>query len=1030
VIPSRLSYVVALLSLLSPVAGRAAGAQPVADDFERAKLAEGPLRWQAKGAWGIRSGQLVAPYAGREKWPNDTLALPAPKSMPIGGIVRVDAVHASLVGKPGYLALVATDSESEAYVEWVSHVDRTAVECRTSDTAPAFKPLPKSCEWVANQPASYAIRWKGYDEETGEGTVELLFTPKAGAEDELFLAAEVAVKGLRDPDHFALVINAEEQAAAAPTMAFDNFHLELSEGPDAPLGFAPQEGCQDRVRLTWEDVADEEAYLLQRAAGPAGQWEPLARLPADVIIYEDREARRSLPYRYRLRAVNERGRSSWTPAAEVLLPGPPLAPSDLRAEVRACGRVSLEWHNNAVNARQFVVERQEREGQPWVTFKATPPSVVSTVDWVPPHGAVRYRVRAVNAHGASPWSEVPVARRPKPPPTVVAPADRVIHNRPDTVPVTSIEVLFDQPVQTTGPHAPDHFTIAAACHPWHPLELPSPEITSVAFDAQGRRARIVFSPPIPDLVEYRIGVGEGVTGLDGVPVAAPLVRVAVLLGDDDRDGFVAPAPGELLGKRLAMPPLPVGIMGEDIEWNKVNGAHNVEHITELMDANEGIDFFRVNLWWDVLEPKQGEFEPKYVSFLHRVLAAAQERQLPLEIGIRQERWPLWVCNHAGFSNRLYEAAAAARFADTWRRVAAICREYPVVFAYWPISEEYPGERDVPSYLACLRGVADALRAAHPGCVIKVRPAAVPFLGGHDVTPIVSQRGPQDMCMAAGVYPTGWQMDIQNPNPLTAGSFTNMQAFRCYPTEIQGGPNSIGEIGFRAAEGARFGDPERLVAFQRVMALAHDLGLIEYVIWGESWTFSDPATFLPRLLAFRDLLIQRPRRPGFDLRLVNDNNTNFAHPPYTQGANPDLSHLFRWLEERGYRFFITVPAAMKHQKGEFEASVAFSELLKLTPAEQVALLHEKLAGIAPSGVVLPWLDRRAYYQSLTGLPCNVEIEFPGAEGICDAVSLSPALLQIYAPPGTLVRWRKPGGDDWNDFVTPEDSRIAFLDIGTR
>jgi hypothetical protein len=326
-------------------------------------------------------------------------------------------------------------------------------------------------------------------------------------------------------------------------------------------------------------------------------------------------------------------------------------------------------------------------------------------------------------------------------------------------------------------------------------------------------------------------------------------------------------------------------------------------------------------------------------------------------------------------------------------------------------------------------VTKTLRTVHPGCVVKLRPAASAFHGGYEVTPTVSQRGPQDLCMAAGVYPTGWQWDIPNPTPLSIASFNNMAAFRYYASEVQGGPNGVGEIGFRAAAGAKFGDAERLLAFQRCLTLAHDIGLLEYVIWGESWTFSDPAAYFPRLAAFRDLLIRQPRRPGFDLRLINDSKATFAHPPYSKSVELDLSDVFRWLEERGYRFFLTTPAAEPLQKGAFKASIRLSELTKSEGEQQLIHLYQVLAGIEPTGVVLPWLERSSHRQSLTGLPCHVDVQFPGARGLCDAVSLSPTRLQICAPPGTLVRWRRAGGTgEWNDLVTASDSRITIADLG--
>ena len=1028
VLSSLLGVVVITSGLL---AGAGEAAQVVEESFSREELEGGPIQWQLRGAWGIAEGRLVTRYRGREKWPHAWACFSPPRAMAAGGVVRVDAMHSGVVRTPGYLALRAVDRGSKAYVEWVSNCNSTANQYRTQVTDPEFKPFPKRCVWVAGQSATYGLRWKGYDERTKEGHVELLYAPKAEAEAELAVVMSVAVAGLRKLDHFELVVNAENQAAAAPTVAFDNFRLELSEGPDAPLHFTAQAGAKGGIRLTWHDVPAETAYVLQRASGPGGEWQEMARLPADAAAYDDAAAVRSVLYRYRLRAENKKGCSAWSGVVEALIPGPPLAPSELTAQVRHSGLVSIEWRDNAVNEQGFVVERQQGEETRWRTFKASPADMAFGEDWMPARGVVRYRVRAANQLGASAWSNVAVAARPAPPPTVIAPRSRLVYARQEDLPVTSVHIAFDQPVAGRGVLAPADFTIAAVKHPWHGVELPAPEVTSVAYDAEKRRARVVFAPAIPDLIEYRIGLRPTAVGRGGVPVAAPPVRVGVLIGDDDRDGLVAPADGQRLGKRLAMPPMPIGIMGEDIEWHKETGAHNVEHIIELMDAYRGIDFFRINLWWDWLEPEEGTFDAKYIGFLRRVLAAAETRQLPIEIGIRQVRWPLWACGHAGFSPRLYEPKVAAKFADTWRRVAAICHEYPVVFAYWPISEEYPGSRDIGKYLKYLALVAESVRAVHPGCVIKARPAADLFLGGREVTAAVTQRGAQDICMAAGVYPTGWQWDIHNPTPLSTSSFNNLEAFRYYPSDVQGGPNGVGEIGFRAAQGASFGDEERLLAFQRTLTLTYDIGLLEFVIWGESWTFSDPATYFPRLLAFRNELTRRPRRPGFDLCLVNDTNANFGHPPYTKARKPDLSAVFRWLEERGYKSFLTTPVALAKQKGEYKASVKFSQLTKLKLAEQVALLRKALEGVTPTGVVLPWLRRHTYRQSLTGLPCHVEIEFPGAKGICDAVSLSPTLVQIYAPSGTLVRWRKPGeDDDWTDFVTGNNSRLTIVDTGAR
>jgi hypothetical protein len=474
-------------------------------------------------------------------------------------------------------------------------------------------------------------------------------------------------------------------------------------------------------------------------------------------------------------------------------------------------------------------------------------------------------------------------------------------------------------------------------------------------------------------------------------------------------------------KRAAMP---IGIMAEDIEWNKRRGTTSVPTIISLMDAYQGVDSLRINLWWRFLEPKQGEFDPEYVGFLRTLLAETQKRGIPTEVSIRQGGCPLWVYGESGWSDRLYEPAVAARLADTWRRVAKICHEYPVVQGYWPISEEYPHTKDVQNYLGYLEVVTKALRAAHPGCLVKPRPS-ISVLGGQDVGALVSQKGPQTICVGCGYYPTGWQWRITNPNPLTADSYNNLQSIRYGSSWELGGPNGIGEIGFRVAPGSTFGDPERLLGFERCMALAYDIDLLEYNIWCESYSFSDPRRYFPYLLAFRNALVERPRRPGIDLRLVNDKNLNYDHAPYKQTPEAEMSPTFRWLEEHGYRFTLAASEALPLLKGKPKASLNLSEVAGLPAEEQVAKVAKAVGGIKPASVVLPWAPVPGHRQSITGQPCVLEVEFPGAKGLCDAASLGRGQVQLYAPPGTRVRWRKPGAKDWGEGATPTESRISML-----
>ena len=1013
-----------LLALACLVPGGAGGGQVLEDTYDRDQLEGAAIPWRLQGTWGLREGRLVNAFKGHGEWPHERAGFYAPRAVGRGGMVRVDVVHERWIRVAGYVAIRAIDRESGAFVEWISHTNSRGLSYRTSASDPKMLSLPAACVWEAGRPATCGIRWGGVDDKTGKGRVQLLFAARGGDPPRLAVVAEVEVEGLRSLDLVELVVNAHDQSAVAPLVAFDNFYIELSDAPGIPTGLRAA-AAEGHVSLSWRPLPSATAYVVQRAAAAPDAWRDVARVPAPAASHADREPRPSVLYRYRLRAENPKGRSLWTHAVKIIVPGPPLAPSKLTAHARRMGLVRVEWQNNAVNAQRFAVERRIGEAAPWTLWRAVPADTTSVVDMLTGAGQAQYRVCAVNGLGPSPWSGVAAATRPPPPPSLVSPAGRVVYSRAGDLPVTSVDLVFDQPVRT--PLSPAHFTIAAASHPWHRGALPVPRVTKVGTDEQGRRARVEFAPALPDGIEYWIDLLPTVVGAAGVPAAAPTVRVGVLLGDDDGDGSVAPAPGQRAGKRLAMPPMPIGIMGEDIEWDTERDASNASEIIRLMDGYRGIDFFRINLWWRLLEPEEGRFDERYVGALRRLLAEAEKRQLAVEIGIRQEQWPLWVCKHKGFSNLLYGPDATARFARTWRRLAEICHASPVVFAYWPISEEYPSRGEAKAYLTYLHAVTAALRDAHPGCVVKARPFCEPTSGGRELTPLVSQNGPQDICMACGFYPTGAQWNIHNPNPLGHASFNNLQVVRFYSTWVQGGANGVGEIGFRAPPGADFGDAERLLAFQRTMALAWDVGLLEFVIWGEQWTFDDPTRHFPMLVAFRGELVRRPRRPSFDLRLVNDENAMFALAPYQPSKGADYSAAFRWLEERGYKYYLAAPDALPHLKGQHKASLDLSELTGKPAAEQVRRLRQALEGVEPTGIVLPWAAVPGRRQSITGLPCRIEIDFPDAAGICDAVSLGPRRLQVYAPPATLVRWRKrPGSGAWRMLTTPADARLTVLE----
>jgi fibronectin type III domain protein len=85
-------------------------------------------------------------------------------------------------------------------------------------------------------------------------------------------------------------------------------------------------------------------------------------------------------------------------------PGPPAQPSGLSAQLGSLTQVNLHWTDNAGDETGFEVQRQLYGGT-WSLIASLPTNSTGYADGgVTPLNTYLYRVRAVNAVGASPWT--------------------------------------------------------------------------------------------------------------------------------------------------------------------------------------------------------------------------------------------------------------------------------------------------------------------------------------------------------------------------------------------------------------------------------------------------------------------------------------------------------------------------------------------------------------------------------------------------------------------------------------------------
>jgi len=184
--------------------------------------------------------------------------------------------------------------------------------------------------------------------------------------------------------------------------------------PADPAGLSATTVSASRISLAWTDNATNEAgYRVERCAGVgcegnASNFAQIAALAANITSHVDSVGLTiGQSYGYRVVAYNAIGNSGYsgTATATTILP---TAPSSLDAVTISNTQVNLTWADNATNETSYEVERCSGVacvnfaqiavlGQNATTYQNT--GLTADVEY-------RYRVRAVNAAGASAYSNI------------------------------------------------------------------------------------------------------------------------------------------------------------------------------------------------------------------------------------------------------------------------------------------------------------------------------------------------------------------------------------------------------------------------------------------------------------------------------------------------------------------------------------------------------------------------------------------------------------------------------------------------
>jgi hypothetical protein len=177
----------------------------------------------------------------------------------------------------------------------------------------------------------------------------------------------------------------------------------------APSGLTATVESSSRIKLRWRDNSDDESkFRIDRKVG-SGKWSRIATVRANRTTYTDRGVAASTNYRYRVRAVNDIGKSDSSNVVKTSTAAP-VAPSRLKAEALSESRIKLSWRDRSNNESGFYVERRRGSGN-WSQIATVGTDGTKFVSsGLKPSSRYRYRVRAYNGVGTSDYSKEASAR--------------------------------------------------------------------------------------------------------------------------------------------------------------------------------------------------------------------------------------------------------------------------------------------------------------------------------------------------------------------------------------------------------------------------------------------------------------------------------------------------------------------------------------------------------------------------------------------------------------------------------------------
>jgi pimeloyl-ACP methyl ester carboxylesterase len=188
--------------------------------------------------------------------------------------------------------------------------------------------------------------------------------------------------------------------------------------PPAPSlqGTAPS---SSQIHLSWTTTATGIIRFRLERRTTSGAYSEITQPSAFSTSFDDSSLTASTGYVYRMRVETGAGISPYSNEVTVTtLQALPAAPTNLQATASSSSQVNLIWTNNAPEATVIRVESQSTASTSFTDIGAAPTLTSSAIGNLQAGTTYGFRVRAQNAAGYSPYSNVATATTLSNPKTV------------------------------------------------------------------------------------------------------------------------------------------------------------------------------------------------------------------------------------------------------------------------------------------------------------------------------------------------------------------------------------------------------------------------------------------------------------------------------------------------------------------------------------------------------------------------------------------------------------------------------------